>query len=126
MLFALSHQLGFQRVDPRWNAAAVVQSMQTTHFNIGTFSRSYWMFFSGFGYFVTALLAFSAVLCWALSSAASHLRGLLLIPWSLAVCYSTIAIMTWRYFFLAPGIFATIVAAVLVYAAIGAGRVMDS
>ena len=60
LLFAAGHQLGFRNVDPRWNADTTVAAMRNVRFPIQGFQRTYWEFFSGFGFFVTTLLLFSA------------------------------------------------------------------
>jgi hypothetical protein len=67
VLFALGHQIGFRQVDPSWNADAVAGAMQSVRFEVQGFDRTYWEFFSGFGFFVTTLLVFSAVLAFELS-----------------------------------------------------------
>jgi hypothetical protein len=118
VLFAAGHQLGFRRAAPEWHAEAVVQAMQGTRFSVQGFNRGYWDFFSGFGFFVTILLLFSAVLAWRLAGISSVARGeLSLVCWAFALAYVGIAAMTWRYFFVAPGIFASVVAACLLLAA---------
>jgi hypothetical protein len=116
LLFAIGHQLGFRKVDPSWHADQVVQAMQNVRMDVGGFQRTYWDFFSGFGFFVTALLLFSALTAWTLghSSAGADLG---LLRWSMALCYVVIAVLTWLNFFLVPGIFATAVALCLVAAA---------
>jgi hypothetical protein len=126
LLFAAGHQMGFRRGDPKWNAATVVTAMQGTHFAVNGFDRSYWDFFSGFGFFVTVLLLFSAVLCWALSNATAQLRNMMIVPWALAISYTFIAIMTWEYFFIAPGMFASVVALMLILAALATRRTPES
>lgn len=120
LLFAAAHQVGFRQADPAWNADAAVQGMQSTHFAVNGFQRSYWSFFSGFGFFVTVLLLFSAVLCWSFANRVGLLRNMIVVPWALAISYTVIAIMTWQYFFVAPGVFSTVVALCLVIAATGA------
>ena len=124
VLFAVGHQLGFRKVAPEWHADDVVSAMRATQFTVQGFSRNYWGFFSGFGFFVTALLLFSACLAWQLGRMpADVLARLSLITWGFAACYVVIALMTWKYFFTAPGVFATAVALCLVLAAVLAGRV---
>jgi hypothetical protein len=117
VVFALGHQLGFRTVDPTWNAGDVVRGMQATRFTVQGFTRTYWGFYSGFGFFVTVFLLFSAFLAWTLGRApAATLRPLSVALWAFAICYVGIALMTWMYFFMAPGIFATLVAVCLVAA----------
>jgi hypothetical protein len=116
LLFAIGHQLGFRKVDPSWHADQVVQAMQYTTMNVQGFRRTYWDFFSGFGFFVTAMMLFSALTAWTLGHASAG-ADLGVLRWSLAVCYVVIAALTWLNFFLIPGIFATAVALCLVAAA---------
>src|SRR5262245_10424899 len=120
LLFAAGHQFGFRQVDPRWNAAAVVEAMRTTRFPVQGFDRSYWDFFSGFGFFVTVVLVYSAAFAWQVAGLASDSRRALQpVLWLFALSYCVIGALTWTHFFAAPGIFATLVAASLVVGAIG-------
>ena len=112
VLFALGHQLGFRKGDPKWNAGSIIGTMKTQIMADG-FPRSYWHFFSGFGFFVTCFLLFSAVLSWDLS----HGTGSLMVRWAFATCYVAVAIISWAYFFIIPGVFATLVALALLLAA---------
>ena len=119
VLYALGHQMGFRRVHPQWNADATVDSMKRT-FAVQGRTRSYWDFFSGFGFFCTALLLFSAVLAWQLGMVAPEvLAALGLVRWSFAACFVAMTAMTWRYFFPAPTIFSALVAVCLILAARG-------
>jgi len=119
LLFAAGHQLGFRRVDPRWNADAAVAAMRNVRFPVQGFQRTYWEFFSGFGFFVTTLLLFSAVFAWQVGGLSPDSRRMLApVLWAFAIAYVVIAALTWRYFFVAPGILATIVALLLVVAAL--------
>ena len=116
ILFAVGHGLGFRQVDPNWHAGQVVQAMQYTTMNVQGLQRTYWSFFTGFGFTITVLFLFSAVVAWTLGHSASG-RDLALLRWSLAVSYVVIAALSWRYIFLVPGIFATVVAVCLIAAA---------
>jgi hypothetical protein len=118
VLFALGHSLGFRKVDPRWNADSVVSGMRSVNFDVQGFERSYWDFFSGFGFFVSVLLVFAAILAWQLGSMPSDaLAAIPLVRWSFAICFVVITALTWRYFFIAPGVFSSLVALGLVGAA---------
>ena len=123
VLFALGHTIGFRRVDPRWNVDGVVNGMRSVSFDVQGLHRSYWDFFSGFGLFVSVFLVFAAFLAWQFGSIS--LERLAAIPiqrWSFAICFVFIAVLTWRYFFLAPDILSTLTAAGLVAAAWLGGR----
>lgn len=66
LLFAVGHTIGFRKTDDRWGVDSLVASMQTLHFDVQGFSRTYWDFYMGFGLFVTVFLLFAAVLAWQL------------------------------------------------------------
>ena len=118
LLFAAGHQFGFRRVDPEWHADIAAAAMRDVRFPVQGFQRSYWEFFSGFGFFVTVLLLFSAYFAWYVGGLSPDGRKMLApVVWAFAIAYVLIAALTWRYFFMAPGIFATFVALLLVIAA---------
>ena len=119
LLFAAGHQFGFRRVEPTWNADTAVAAMRDVRFSVQGFRRTYWEFFSGFGFFVTALLLFSAYIAWYIGGLSPDARKMLApLLWAFAIAYVVIAILTWRYFFLAPGILATLAALLLVIGAL--------
>ena len=118
LLFAAGHQFGFRHVDPEWKADATVAAMRDTRFPVQGFQRTYWEFFSGFGFFVTVLLLFSAVFAWQVGGLSPEARQTLTpVRWAFAITYVIIAALTWRYFFMAPGILATLGALLLLVAA---------
>lgn len=123
VLFALGHTIGFRHVDPGWNADTVVNGMRTISFDVQSFHRSYWDFFSGFGLFVSVFLVFAAVLAWQFGSMSQErLSEIRAQRWSFAICFVVIAVLTWRYFFLAPDVLSTLAALGLVAAAWLGGR----
>jgi hypothetical protein len=118
VLFAAAHTLGFRQVDPRWGVRAIVDGMQSTRFDVQGFSRSYWDFFVGFGLFVSVLLLFAALVAWQLPGlsvkAPVAARN---IGWGLAICFVGVTLLIWKYFFLAPLVFAVVVTVCLLIAA---------
>jgi len=118
LLFAVGHTLGFRQSDPTWGADALLGSMRSIHFDVQGFSRTYWDFFTGFGLFVTVFLLFAAVLAWQLgglpAETLARVRG---IAWVFALCFATIAVLSWRYFFVIPIVFSILVTACLIAAA---------
>jgi hypothetical protein len=119
LLFAAGHQFGFRQVDPQWKADTTVAAMRDVRFPVQGFQRTYWEFLSGFGFFVTTLLLFSAVFAWQVGGLSPEMRRTLApVLWAFAITYVVIAALTWRYFFMAPGILATIVALLLTVAAL--------
>jgi hypothetical protein len=118
VLFALGHTIGFRRVDPSWNADGVVSGMQSVSFDVQGLHRSYWDFFSGFGLFVSVFLVFAAILAWQFGSMSREALSVIPVErCSFAICFVLIAVLTWRYFFVVPGVFSTLVALGLVGAA---------
>jgi hypothetical protein len=117
-LFAAGHTFGFRQTDPSWGVDAVVASMKTLHFNFQGFDRTYWDFFLGFGFFVTAFLLFSAVLSWQLGTMKPEwLSQMRVVRWAFAICYLAITVITWNYVFVVPGVVATVTALCLTVAA---------
>jgi hypothetical protein len=117
LIFAAAHSFGFRNVDPRWNADAIVAAMHTT-FQVQGQTRSYWDFFSGFGFFATGLLLFCAVLAWQLSTLPAELLARLkIVRWAFAACFVGLAMLTWFFLFPLPTITTALVAVCLVLAA---------
>jgi len=123
LLFAAGHSVGFRRVDPSWHADATVESMRNVTFHVGAFSRNYWDFFLGFGYFVSVLMVFAAVVAWQLGGLSKEmLAGVPLITWGLAISFAGVVFLSWRYFFLPPIVFSVILMVLLILAAFLARR----
>ena len=123
VLFGLGHQLGFRRVDPRWGVDSAVGALKATQFQVQGMTRTYWDFFSGFGFFVTVLLFFSAILAFQLAGLSKEgLRSLRIVTWAFALSFVVITLLTWRYFFIAPLVFSSLVALCLLTAAWSAAR----
>jgi hypothetical protein len=117
MLFAVGHSLGFRKVDPQWNADATVAAMKTT-FVVQGQTRSYWDFFTGFGFFSAGLVLFAAILAWQLSTLPGEmLNRLTLLRWAFAGCFAALTAITWVYIFPVPTVFSAVVTVVLLLAA---------
>jgi hypothetical protein len=118
ILFALGHQLDFRRSDPHWGVDSVIEAMKSVHFQADGFSRSYWDFFSGFGFFITVLLVFVAILSWQLGGLSKEtLQSLTLVRWTLALSFVVITFLNWRYFFIVPLAFSALIAVCLLVGA---------
>ena len=114
VLFAIGHTFGFRQSDPRWGVSALLALMQSAHFDLQGFSRTYWELYSGLGFFVTVFLLFSAVLAWQLgglpAETLSRVRG---IAWPLALSFWALTLLSWRYLFTAPIVFTLLIAVCL-------------
>ena len=123
ILFRGRHTLGFRRVDPRWGVDSLIQQLRSTHFDAQGFNRSYWDFFTGFGFFVTILLLFAAIVSWQLGSLPKEsLSSMSLITWGLAICFVVVTFLSYQYFFMVPVVFSGATAVCLLLGAWLAGR----
>ncbi len=118
MLFAIGHTLGFRKIDPKWGVDSLIGSMQSIHFDVQGFSRTYWDFYVGFGLFVSVFLLFAAVLAWQLgglpAETLARMRGT---AWALALCFAAVTVLSWTNFFIIPVVFSIVVTVCLVAAA---------
>jgi hypothetical protein len=118
LLFALGHTIGFRQKVPEWNAGSVIAAMQATHFNAQGFDRTYWDFFSAFGFLFTVFLLFAAVLAWQLAGLPPEsLVRMRSTAWALAIAFIAITLLSWRYVFTTPLIFSIVVTVCLIAAA---------
>src|SRR5277367_2441023 len=118
LLFSIGHTLGFRQTDPQWKADAVVADMQKIHFNAQGFDRSYWDFFVGFGLFVSVFLLLSAILAWQLGGLKAEVLTMIpAVKWSLALCFIGVTILSWKYFFVVPVVFSSVITLCLIVAA---------
>src|SRR5437868_10572284 len=123
VLFAAGHTLGFRQNNPDWKADAVLGLMRSVHFNALGFNRTYWDFFSAFGFFFSAFLAFAAVLAWQLSSLpAETLARVRSIAWALAICFVAVTALSWRFAFTIPIVFSAVITVCLIAAAWFSGK----
>src|ERR1051325_791930 len=77
----------------------------------------------GVGFFVPRLLFFLAVLAFQLAGLSKEsLRSLRLVTWALALSFVVVALLTWRYFFIAPLVLSSLVSLCLLMAAWSAAR----
>ena len=118
LLFAAGHTFGFRQNNPEWGADAVLGLMRSVHFDAQGFTRTYWDFFSAFGFFFSVFLLFAAVLAWLLgglpAETLARVRG---IAWALAICFAAVTALSWRYTFTTPIVFSMLVTVGLIAAA---------
>lgn len=118
ILFAAGHTFGFRQNNPEWRADAVLGLMRSVHFDALGFNRTYWDFFSAFGFFVSIFLVFTGVLAWQLSRLpAETLARVCGIAWNLVVCFVAITALSCRFAFTIPIVFSALITACLIAAA---------
>jgi hypothetical protein len=117
LLFDVGHTLAFRQSDPSWGVDTLRASMQSIHFNVQGFPRTYWDFFVGAGFNVSVFLLFAAVLAWQIggfpAETLTRVRG---IGWALALCFVALTFLSWRYFFILPLAFSILIAVCLIIA----------
>ena len=92
--------------------------MQSTHFDVQGFSRTYWDLFAAGGFSTGVFLFFASVLAWQLARLQPETLALMRgTAWALAACFVAISIVSWRYLFTVPLVLAVVVTACLVAAA---------
>ena len=108
LLFDLGHTVGYPWSDPTWGVD--LSAIQSNHFNVLGFSRTYWNFYVGFGLFISVFLLLAAMLAWQLSSLqAETLRLLRSTAWALTVCFAAVTVLSWMYFFTIPIAFSSVI-----------------
>src|ERR1700692_570240 len=118
LLFAAGHTFGFRQNNPEWGADALLGSMRSIHFDAQGFTRTYWDFFSAFGFFFSVFLLFAAILAWLLGGLpAETLARVRSIAWALAICFVAVTVLSLRYAFTTPTAFSTLITVCLTAAA---------
>src|SRR3954447_21554144 len=118
LLFAVAHTLGFRESDPTWGVDALLGSMRSIHFYIQGFSRTYWDFFVAAGFSVGVFYLFAAALAWQLGALpAKTLAAMPVTVWALALSFAAITVVSWRYLFIIPIVFSTVITVCLTAAA---------
>jgi hypothetical protein len=118
LFFAVGHTLGFRQSDPAWGVDTLLGSMRSIHFDVQGFSRTYWDLFLAAGFSVGVFYLFSAVLAWQLGGLpADILAGMRVTVWALALCFAAITVVSWKYLFILPIVFALVITVCLTAAA---------
>ena len=118
LLFAVGHMLGFSQPDPQWGVDALVGSMQSTHFDVMGFNRSYWDFFIAAGLSVGVFYLFAAVLAWQLGGLPPEgLARIRVTAWAFALSFAAITVVSCSYLFIVPIIFSVVITGCLTAAA---------
>lgn len=123
LLFALGHTLGFRQSDPAWGVDALLGSMQSIHFDVQGFHRTYWDLFEAAGFAVGVFYGFAAILAWQLgglpAATLALMRGT---AWTFALCFAAITVISWRFLFILPIAFSAAITLCLGVAAWLAGK----
>jgi hypothetical protein len=115
LIHAALHTMGgvFGKVEPG-PAAIAVEAMKVNQFLLMGHTRSFWEFYRGMGLAVTVFLTAEAVAFWLLGSLArTDARRLRPILGAFLGGYAALAVNSYAYFFLAPVIVESLIAACL-------------
>ena len=89
--------------------------MQSVHFDAGGFNRTYWDFFSAFGFYFSVFLVFAAAMAWQLGGLPTETGApVRRAAWTLAVSFAVITALTWRYGFTIPLVFSALITVCLI------------
>jgi hypothetical protein len=116
VLFCAGHTWGALVSVPHFGpeADAVLTSMKSVHFLAQNSNDTWYGFYLGFGWLVSVFFLFSAVVTWHLGGLQRRdQRAMAPIVWALFLSYAASTYLSWTYFFVAPGLFSTAVAAIL-------------
>ena len=116
LLFDVGHSAGYPWSDSEWGVD--LGTVQSSHFEIFGFTRTYWDFYIGFGLFVSVFLLLAAILAWQLGNLPTQtLRAMRSTVWALSICFAVVTVLSWMYFFIIPIAFSSAITACLVLAA---------
>jgi drug/metabolite transporter (DMT)-like permease len=110
LLFAVGHTLNFRQSDPQWGVDALLASMQSVHFEVQGFNRTYWDLFVAAGFCVGIFYLFAAILAWQLArlpaATLALMRGT---AWAFAACFAAVTVVSWKYLFMLPVAFSILI-----------------
>jgi hypothetical protein len=114
VLFCAGHtfggMLGQKSLGPE--SDAVFSMMKSVHFNFNGADCTWYGFWFAFGLMSSVFLLLSAVISWQLDRAESW-RSVHLIAWALVLSHAANTYFSWRYFFVGPGVFSTLITLLL-------------
>jgi len=97
--------------------------MQSIHFDLQGFRRTYWDFFVAAGFSVGIFYLFAAILAWQLAALPGATLALMRgTTWAFALCFAAITILSCVYLFAIPIAFSGVVTICLTAAAWLSGR----
>jgi len=122
LLFDLGHTAGYPWSDPSWGVD--LGAIQSSHFKVLGFTRTYWDFYVGFGLFVSVFLLLAAIFAWQLGNLPAETRRLMRgSAWALSACFAAVTALSWMYFFTIPIAFSSVITVCLIVAAWRSARV---
>ena len=120
-LFALGHTMGalIQTPDFGPDADAVASRMKSVAFDVQGAHDTWYGFYLGFGWFVSLFLLLAAALSWYLGGLSQQGRNAISpVGRLLCLTFAVGALISVKYFFIAPIVFSTVIALLLLWGCI--------
>ena len=118
LLYCVAHTIGVP-----WTPVtgpqeiAVIDAMKAARFTILGADRTYWNFYLGFGLIISGYLLVQAIVLWQLAVIERRMPGITrTISAGFCISFLVNAFFAWRYFFIAPVLFAVAIAICLAIA----------
>jgi hypothetical protein len=112
VLFDFGHSTAYPWSDPTWGVD--LHPMQSSHFQVLGFNRTYWDFSIGFGLSESVFLILAAVLAWQLGNVPTQAFKLVrLTAWVLVLSFAALLVLNAMYFFVIPIVFSGLIAVFL-------------
>lgn len=129
VIFCVMHTAGgmFSGGSLGAEADAVFASMKAVHFDFNGADSTWWGFWFGFGLMTSVFLLFSALVAWKLDAVPREgWSAVSAIAWGLVAAQAANAALSWAYFFAGPGVFATVITALLAAGTVRKGRAAEA
>src|SRR5689334_5799074 len=116
LLFAIAHTLGFRQTNPEWQGTgSLIASMRSIHFDAGGFNRTYWDFFSAFGFYFSVFFVFAAGIALQFGGLpAEAFPRMGRIAWALAISFVFVNALNLSYGFTIPLVFSALITVSLI------------
>ncbi len=118
VVFAAGHTIGFLKFRPPTpEGLGVLEAMNHVQFEVKGSRFTYGGFYTGFGFFATLYLLFSAFLAWHLGNMArEHPQAIGALGWVFAGVQVASLILSWKYFLAPPVVLSGLLAVCLGWA----------
>jgi hypothetical protein len=112
VVFCAGHTIGGMLLQKSLGleADAVFASMKSVRFNFNGSTCTWYGFWFAFGLTASVFLILSAIIAWELDKVRPESwQAVSVIAWALVAAHVANSILTWAYFFVAPGVMSTVV-----------------
>lgn len=116
LLYCAAHTAGAPWIPEKGaESMALISTMKSHAFQVQGASVTYWGFYLGFGVAISAFQLMGGVLLWQIASITRRGAGMDVRPMiaTILLAYAANAVIAWRWFFVAPAVFAAAIVACL-------------